>query len=46
MNDKIRNIISECTDRVLKRYINEAMDDTFSLDELSQLRSYAARVRY
>lgn len=46
MNIKIRNIISECTDRVIKRYINEAMDDTFSLDELSSLRSYAARVRY
>lgn len=38
--------IKECIDKVVKSYLNEAMDDSFNLDELSGINSYNGRVRY
>lgn len=38
--------LNEIVNSTLKRCISEAMDDTFSYDELTSLTSFASRIRY
>lgn len=50
--NKVRNRDNVIVEKVIKRYLsenlvlNEAQDDTFSFDELNNIRSFAKRVEY